>query len=151
MDFSNRVLGSSIATKLHERADAVLLRIGRDEFRRGDLAQVSCFNFLAAANLSAILNRELAVKDTRDVFEHVAPSALALPRLGAVAIATLGACFELKGLGGDHPLEAWVRKHTAHHTDAEVITFGSLKAKIPHRATAPRRRASRFLRRRKAS
>jgi hypothetical protein len=152
MDFSNRVLGSYVATRLQDRASAVLLKIGRDEFHRGDLAQVACFNFLAAANLSAILNRELQVKDTRDVFEHVAPAALALPRLGAVAIATLGACFEIKGLGGDHPLEAWVRKHAAHHTDAEIVTFGSIKAKIPHRAAAPRRRASRFtLRRRKAS
>lgn len=151
MDFSTRVLGSSVAHKLEDRATAVLLRIGRDTFTRSDLAAVRCFSFLAAATLSAILNRELQVRDTRDVFEHIAPSALALPRLGAVAIATLGAAFEVKGLGGDHPLDAWVRRHTEHQRDDEIRTFGSLKTKIP-RATARRRRGSRFTpARRKAS
>jgi hypothetical protein len=155
MDLSSRVLGTTTAHRLEERATAVLLRIGRDEFHRGDLASVACFNFLAAANLSAVLNRELQVRDAKDVFDHVSPSALALPRLGAVAIAVLGACFEVRGLGGDHPLEAWVRKHTERHTDNEIRTFDTLKHQIRRREPAPRRRVARFThharRRRKAS
>jgi hypothetical protein len=127
MDFSNRVLGSYLAKRMQERATSVLLTIGRDEFQRADLARVHCYNFTAAANLSAILNRELRVKDTADVFENVHPSALALPRLGAVAIAVLGAAFEAKRLGGDHPLENWVKNHTEHHKVDEIVTFGSLK------------------------
>lgn len=127
MDLSNRVLGSYLATKLQERASSVLLRIGRDTFGRGDLARVECYNFTAAANLSAILNRELNVKDTADVFQRIAPQALALPRLGAVALAVLGAAFEAKRLGGDRPLENWVRNHTEHHKVEEIRTFGSMK------------------------
>lgn len=127
MDLPDRVLGSYLARRLKERASSVLLQIGRDAFHRSDLARVECYNFTAAANLSAILNRELRVKDTADVFYHVDPQALALPRLGAVAIAVLGAAFEAKHLGGDHPLENWVRRHTAHQEVAEIVTFGSLK------------------------
>jgi len=127
MDFSNRVLGQSTARTLQLRVSAPLLTIGRDTFTRADLARVECFNFIAAANLSAILNRELQVKDTADVFHRVQPAALALPRLGAVALAVLGAAFEARKLGGDHPLESWVRKHTEHQSDDEIVTFGSLK------------------------
>jgi hypothetical protein len=152
MDFSDRVLGSTIAHKLQDRVSSVLLRIGRDTFTRGDLAHVECFNFVAAANLSAILNRELQVKDTAEVFHHIAPAALALPRLGAVALAVLGAAFEVKGLGGDHPLERWVRNHTEHHTDAEIVTFGSLKQRQENTHAGKRRtgrRVSRFTSRHK--
>ena len=127
MDLSPRVLGAYRARQLADRVGAVLLRIGRDEFTRADLAGVACYNFTAAATLSAILNRELLVKNTADVFENVSPHALALPRLGAVAIAVLGAAFEAKRLGGDHPLETWVRNHTPHHDLDEVVTFEVLK------------------------
>lgn len=134
MDLSTRVLGSSVARRLEDRASAVLLQIGRDTFTRADLADVRCFNFTAAATLSAILNRELAVKDTADVFHHVAPSALALPRLGAVAIAVLGAAFQAKGLGGARPLEQWVRAHTKR--EREIVTFATLKGQIERETTA---------------
>jgi hypothetical protein len=127
MDLSNRVLGSYLARQMAERAGSVLLQIGRDEFHRADLARVECYNFTAAANLSRILNRELRVTDTADVYHHVSPQALALPHLGAVAIAVLGAAFEARRLGGDHPLENWVRLHTEHHKLEEVIRFESLK------------------------
>jgi hypothetical protein len=125
VDFSDRVLGAWVARQLRARHDAVILRIGRDAFAREDLAHVSCFHFTAAANLSAILNRTFEVKDTRDVFEHITPAMLALPRLGSVAIAVLGAAFEAKGLGGTAPLETWVRRHTPK--DAPIHTFASLK------------------------
>lgn len=147
MDFSNRVLGTSTARTLQARVSAPLLTIGRDTFSRTDLAHVECFNFIAAANLSAILNRELQVKDTAEVFHHVAPAALALPRLGAVALAVLGAAFEVKNLGGDHPLEAWVRKHTEHHTDDEIVTFGSLKHRQLEQSTATARKQRKHARR----
>jgi hypothetical protein len=152
MDFSNRVLGQSTARTLQARVSAPLLKIGRDTFTRADLAHVECFNFIAAANLSAILNRELQVKDTADVFRHIAPAALALPRLGAVALAVLGAAFEAKGLGGDHPLESWVRNHTEHQRDDEIVTFGSLKHRQENTHTGKRRtgrRVSRFTSRHK--
>ena len=115
-----------MVSKLQERRSAVLLRIGKDGFTRGALAGVDCFNFIAAANLSAILNKELQVKDTRDVFDRIPPAALALPHLGAFAIAVLGAAFEVKRIGGDAPLVAWIRRH-AGAKDAKVHTFVSLK------------------------
>lgn len=139
MDLSNRVLGSNVATQLRQRATSVLLQIGSDTFDRAALAHVACFNFTAAAILSAILNRELKVTNTKDVFQNVSPRELALPRLGAVSIAVLGAAFEAMGLGGDAPLEAWVMKHTAK--DVKVVTFVSLKARDEEERAAEKRRA----------
>lgn len=127
MYVSSRVLGAAVSDQLTKRTTAVILRIGLDVFDRRSLAKVDCFNFTAAANLSAILNRELEVKDTRFVFEHVPPSALALPRLGAISLSVLGACFEAKGLSGDAPLEAWVRRHSKSTGDDAVVSFYSLK------------------------
>jgi hypothetical protein len=162
MDLSARVLGKHVADQLRERTKSVVLRIGKDAFDRHDLAGVDCFNFAAAANLSKILNRELQVKDTADVYHHIAPQALAIPRLGAVSLAVLGAAFEAKSLGGDHPLEAWVLQHTEGD---KLVTFGSLKHRDEARAEqkraaahlsgrrskAHRIRADRYLKRHKAS
>jgi hypothetical protein len=137
MDLSDRVLGSYIARKLRERGEAVLLRIGRDTFARGDLAHVECFNFHAAATLSAVLTRAMQVKDVRDVFENVPPEALAIPRIGAIAIAVLGAVFEIKGLGGNAPLESWVRRHA--EKGAAVHSFASLKTRDAAEAAGERK------------
>jgi hypothetical protein len=128
MDLSSSVLGAGIVAKLNDRRTAWILKIGRDGFTRAALAGVECFNFQAAATLSAILNKELKVKDTRDVFDRVSPAELALPRIGAIAVAVLGAAFEAKGIGGETPLVAWVRKH-AGAPDAAVHTFVSLKVR----------------------
>lgn len=125
MDYSDALLGAYHARKLREKAGAPVLVIGSDRFTRHDLAAVECFNFLAAANLSHILNEALAVKNTAAVFNQVAPADLALPRLGVVALAVLGAAFQAKGLGGQAPLEAWAKKHLAK--DAHVTTFDTLK------------------------
>ena len=141
MDFSNRVLGSYVARRLQDRSTAAVLVIGRDQFHRGDLARVKCFNFTAAATLSTILNAEFRVKDTAEVYHRIAPSALALPRLGAVAIAVLGAAFEAKGLGGDRPLESWVRAHTKR--DTEIQTFAALKGQIERETTTSTKRGRR--------
>jgi len=141
LDYSDHVLGSYLARRLRDRNASALLVIGRDVYTRADLAHVDCFNFLAAATLSAVLNRHLAVKDTRDVFENIAPSSLALPRLGGVAIAVLGACFEIKKLGGDNPLDAWIKRHSERGV---VHTFGSIKLREAADAAAKRgRRRSR--------
>jgi len=139
MQLSDTVLGSRVARTLRDRTSAALLTIGSDVFSRHDLARVDCYSFAAAANLSAILNRALHVKNTADVFHNVAPADLALPRLGAFSIAVLGAAFEAKGLGGDKPLEAWIRHHT-DEDDAKIVAFVTLK-KRDDGAAAEQKRA----------
>jgi hypothetical protein len=124
MDLSAAILGKSVVAYITERQKTAVLRIGRDLFDRSALSKVACFNFTAAANLSKLLNTELRVKDTREVFEHIHPDRLAIPRLGAVSLAVLGAAFEVKGLGGDAPLLNWFAKHRG-----SPITFASLKHK----------------------
>jgi hypothetical protein len=144
MDLSASVLGKAVVDYLHRTQDKPVLTIGRDKFSRGQLSLVACFNFTAAANLSNILNRELQVKDTRDVFEHIHPDRLALPRLGAVSLAVLGAAFESKGLGGNAPLTNWFKRHAI-----APVTFHTLKAResaevaTEKKATKARRRARR--------
>jgi hypothetical protein len=144
MDYSARVLGTGMSKTLHDRARAPLLRIGSDAFDRVALAHVECFNYVAAANLSAILNEYLRVSNTRDLFERIAPSALALPRLGAVALAVLGACFELKRIGGEAPLEAWVQRHAKKDAAHPLVTFTTIKhreALAAQRTRKPARRS----------
>ncbi len=131
MDLSTRVIGSTVAKHLQGRVTAPVLTIGRDTFTRGALAAVTCFNFTAAQNLSTLL-RTLDVRDTRDLFDRIAPSALALPGLGAVSLATLGAAFEAKGIGGDRPLLAWVLRHQPkeQRSEADVVLFTTMKKRI---------------------
>lgn len=124
MYLSSKFLGAGTARQLAERTKAPLLVIGSDKFRRRDLATVECYNFLAAANLSNAI-AALKVENTRDLFMRVPPGALVLPRLGAIALAVLGAAFEAKGLGGAAPLEAWVERHL--EKDATAVSFHSLK------------------------
>jgi len=142
MDLSASILGKSVVAYLTERQAAAVLRIGRDVFTRSSLSSVACFNFLAAANLSKILNAELQVKDTRFVYEHIHPDRVALPRLGAVSLAVLGAAFEIKGLGGDTPLDSWFRKHRG-----SAVTFSTLK----HKDEQERAKEKRELKARKAT
>jgi hypothetical protein len=127
MDLSEPILGARIANYIRERATAPLLRIGKDTFDRSVLANVSCFNFLAAGNLSTIL-ADLGVKDTRDLFDRIHPRELALPRLGGVSLAVLGAAFEAKGVGGDAPLLAWYTRHLKGNSESDnIVSFQSLK------------------------
>jgi hypothetical protein len=122
MDLSAKILGSDVAKTLQARVTAPILTIGADGLTRKDLAKVDCFNFLAAQNLAYILNRYLKVADIRDVYNNVHPHQLALPRLGSIALAVLGAAFESRKLGGDAPLESWLRKHKC-----EITTFHTIK------------------------
>ena len=138
MDLSADILGKHIADQLQDRIASPVLRIGRDEFDRQSLSAVACFNYSAASNLTAILNKELMVKDTKDVYQNIKPRDLALPRLGAVALAVLGAAFELRGLGGDAPLRSWCQKHASK--DEHLTTFGTIKGKIAATTRNSRRR-----------
>jgi hypothetical protein len=109
-------------TYLTERQKSSVLRIGSDAFDRSMLAGVACYHFTAAANLSRLLNNELRVANTRELFDKIDPARLAIPRLGAVSLAVLGAAFEAKGIGGKSPLESWFQKHRD-----STISFYSLK------------------------
>jgi len=126
MDLSARVLGRSVVSYLTDRQKSAILTIGSDRFDRASLAGVSCFHFLAAANLSKLLTTELRVANTRDLFDSIDPMRLAIPRLGAVSIAVLGAAFEAKGIGGKSPLEAWFAKHRD-----STVSFAMLKHTDP--------------------
>lgn len=123
MHWSSKVLGSGVAKQLHERGVVPVLQIGLDKFTRGDLSSLDCFNFTAAQNLSNLL-KEFDFKDTRDLYSRCSPTSLAIPRLGYISLAVLGAAFEAKGLGGNTPLESWFKKHR----DGDTITFTSVKA-----------------------
>jgi hypothetical protein len=141
MNLSTRVLGSSIVKSLTERSSNPVLTIGKDRFTRGDLAAIDCFNYIAAVNLTRAL-AALRVTSTRDVFERIPPSALALPRVGAVALAVLGAAFEKQRLGGDAPLEAWMTRHRGD-VKRGVVTFVAMKHRIEKEHERERRRRRR--------
>lgn len=133
MDYSSRILGSHTANILRARGTTPILVIGSDTFDRTVLSGVKCFNFNAASSLSRILTKELKVKNTRDLFENVSPTDLVLPRIGAVALAVLGACFEAKHVGGSNPLEAWSKNHRTDEV-RDFVTFDTMKAR-EHRET----------------
>jgi hypothetical protein len=107
---------------MRERAAAPVVIVGSDRFTKKDLASLDCFNFLAAQNLNRILNDVLRVKNLREVYEKYPPTTFALPRMGAITLAVLGACFEAKGLGGDSPLMGWMERHKQ-----KVQTFVHMK------------------------
>jgi hypothetical protein len=126
MDLSTQVLGTTTVTALKARVHNAVLTIGRDKFTRADLAHVECFSFTAAANLSNLL-AEFKPADTKDVFNRIPPLALAIPHLGAVSLAVLGAAFERKGLPS---LDQWVMKHRhgAEEKKKPIVTFATIKA-----------------------
>jgi len=128
MNLSRRVLGAYVVEAIAGKAKAPLLQVGSDVFYRHDFSQIDCFNFTAAANLNRIL-KNLRVKNLLDLFERLPPTELLLPKLGAVSLAVLGAAFEIKGIGGEAPLEAWMKFHLADEQGDHVATFGSLKSK----------------------
>jgi hypothetical protein len=128
MDLSTRVLGTHASATLKARAAAPVLTIGRDRFTRHDLAAVECFNYVAALNLSRAL-ADLGVGSTKEVFDHVTPLMLAVPHVGAISLAVLGAAFEARGLGGDAPLESWATRHRNEKEQRrEFVTFDTIKA-----------------------
>jgi hypothetical protein len=131
------VLGATVVKQLTERTSQPILRIGKDTFTRGDLASVECFNFVAAQNLSKLL-ADLGVSSTKDVYDRVSPLSLAIPHLGAISLAVLGACFETKRLGGDAPLESWAEEHRAKDSKG-IVSFATLKHREADREDADRK------------
>lgn len=137
MNLSARVLGQTAVTHLTKTSAEHVLSIGSDKLTRGQLAEVGCYNFVAARNLSVAL-QELGVKSLRDVFDNIPPHDLALPRVGVVSLAVLGAAFEAKHIGGELPLETYVRKH-----EPKVVTFDSVKERVRREEEAVRKRERR--------
>ena len=140
MDTSAAVLGHYHAQRLQQRIAAPVLIIGSDRFTRIELARVECFNFAACTRLENAL-RDLGARNVAQVYDEIPPGALARPGVGVVSLACLGAAFEARRIGGDHPLEAWCRRHFDH-----IVTFSALKERTPHSVasrTATRRRRSR--------
>lgn len=127
MNLSTKVLGTTTVKRLSDRLTRPVLKIGSDSFTLHDLAAVDCFNFVAARNLDQIVNAELMVRNTRDLFDNVSPQSLAVPYMGAITFAVLGAAFESKGLGGSTPLEAWVTRHHDPKVRREFVTIATLK------------------------
>lgn len=145
MYWSAKVLGKGLAEELQARGTTPILQIGSDGFTRGQLAKIQCFSFIAAANLSRKL-KELQVKNTKDLFDRVPPSSLALEGLGAVSLAVLGAAFEVKGIGGARPIENWM----VRHRDGELVTFTTVK-NIVKRDAAEERKEGEAVKRRTAT
>jgi len=131
MILNTRTLGSSTVDKLKAQRTTPILTIGSDTFTRRGLAKVDCFNFMAAKNLSDILNAELKVPNARHVYDAIHPTALALPRLGPISLAVLSAAWEALGIGGDDPLDSYIKKHESKDKDAPslMVTFHTLKAR----------------------
>jgi len=124
MNLSTRILGSTAVKQLQASSSAWVLVVGHDRLTRGQLAAVGCYNFHAARLLSAQL-AALPVKSLADLFAHYAPSAVALPSVGVISLAVLGAAFEAKGIGGETPLESWAQKWAPPET--AMVTFHTMK------------------------
>lgn len=145
MYYTTPLLGSSAVQQLHRNATTPVLTIGKDRFTRGQLASVSCFNFIAARWLEAVL-RDLEVRDLKDVYDRIPPQALALPRVGAITLSVLGAAFEAKGIGGESPLESYAIKHadTTKNGQPKQTTFDTMKRHVQaHEADTSTRTRSR--------
>jgi hypothetical protein len=148
MDFSTVVLGTSAVEAMQKRVHAPVLVIGKDVFSRAVFAHVECFHFQAAQTLSAVLKAEYPkLTGIKELYDTLTPQQLALPRLGVTALAVLGAAFEAKGVGGNKPLENWVRSHL--EKDAVLVTFSSIKARDEkeHREERQRLKARKAARR----
>jgi len=138
MDLFAPILGEYAIRKIRERSSAAVLVIGRDRFTRADLARVECFNF-TAAHLLTVKIRSFDVASIADVFRSLSPRDLAIPGLGAVSLATLGAAFEAKSL---RTLSTKDAKHNAADTKNDV-TFGTLKShSLDEQAAREERRAT---------
>jgi len=133
MNLTARVLGQTAVTKLQSTAGEHVLVVGKDKLTRGDLADVGCYNFLAARYLTAALEA-LGVESLQQLYMTFSPRDLALPRVGVICLAVLGAAFEARGIGGDNPLENYVKKHSA-----KLITFDSVKNQIRRAEEATRK------------
>src|SRR5262245_60510447 len=146
MNLSTTVLGSYTVKQLQARTSEVILIARSDHLSRRDLAAVGCYNFQAARNLTAVLH-VVGVKSLRDVFDNHPPTDLALPHMGVITLAVLGAAFEVAGIGGGDPLGNYVKKHLQRNGTVRerMVTFHRLK----QRELEERRQEKKEARRRK--
>jgi hypothetical protein len=130
MNLSTSVLGTHVVKQLQAKHGEAVLQVGSDRLTRRDLAAVSCYNFQAARNLTAILG-VVGAKSLKDVYENHPPTDLALPHMGSISLAVLGAAFEVAGIGGSDPLENYVKKHLKRNGSVResMVTFDTLKAR----------------------
>ena len=128
MYLASTILGSTAVKHLQQTADEAVLVVGSDRLGRRELAGVGCYNFVAARNLSAIL-KPLQVPSLKFLFEHIPPATLALPHMGVISLAVLGAAFEARKIGGGQPLVAWVKAHAGNDEKRAMVTFYTLKAR----------------------
>jgi len=126
MNLAASILGQTAVTRLEETAKTAVLEIGTDKITRAQLANVECYNFHAARMLTHIL-RDMKVRSLRQVYDEIPPAQLAVPGMGVVSLAVLGAAFEAKGIGGETPLEAYVSKHARANGTGKIVTFDTLK------------------------
>jgi hypothetical protein len=127
MNLSTTILGSTAVKQLQATSSAWILEVGSDRLTRAELAGVGCFNFHAARSLTTIL-KDFSIKNLADLYARLPPSAVALPHIGAISLAVLGAAFEAKGIGGETPLEAWAKKHGPAGDPAKaMVTFHTMK------------------------
>ena len=149
MNLSTRILGSTAVKQLQVTSNATVLQVGKDALTRSELAQVGCYNFHAARNLSAVL-AETAITSLQELYNTIPPSALALPHMGVISLAVLGAAFEARSIGGEAPLESWVRLHrpgNGKDPKDSMVTFHTLKKR--EAAEVARERKARRSRRRR--
>lgn len=128
MYYTTPLLGQYAVQQLQRNATLPVLTVGKDKLTRGQLAGVECFNFVAARWLEAVL-RDFEARDLKDVYERIPPQALALPRVGAITLAVLGAAFEAKGIGGENPLASYAVKHAEKNGNGQPkqTTFDTMK------------------------
>jgi len=142
VNLSTEILGSTTVKALRARGATPVLTIGKDALYRKDFAKIDCWNFTAAQILSKKLNEELHVKDLRDLYDRIAPHDLAIPGVGIICLAVLGAAFESRKIGGMDPLKSWYNKHRV-----PTLTFDTVKHRLKkelereHKAERAKRRA----------
>lgn len=121
MNLTARILGTHAVDRLSAISQEHVLVAGSDKLTRSDLAGVDCYNFVAARYLTQALH-DIGVENLKDVYERVPPRELARPHVGVITLAVLGAAFEHKRIGGDNPLENYVKKH-----QDKLVTFDTIK------------------------
>ena len=137
MNLATSVLGSTTVKRLEQAGGEHVLIVGNDKLTRGDLAKVGCYNFAAAKNLTRAL-ADWNITNLKQLFHQVPPWQFAVPHVGVITLAVLGAAFEAKGIGGESPLETYAQKH-ADGAKRALVTFDTYKHQQQREAAAERK------------